>query len=235
LDYGFPRPLTLGDALPYAIPLTMLAGAAALLLIRRPPIGYPAVWFFAILAPTSSVVPIATEVAAERRMYLPLAGAIVLLVIAVRALAGRLPGRIRPVYAVSALAALAAAALLAATWHRNALYGDPVAMWEASVHAVPDNHRARTNLGVALVAAGRVDEAIGRFDEALRLEPDAPRTGYNLANALAATGRTEEAAAAARKALAQAEAAGNAELAEEIRARLELYRRETPYRAPNGN
>ncbi|MHC4967156.1 MAG: tetratricopeptide repeat protein [Planctomycetota bacterium] len=193
LDYGFPRPLTIGDTLPYAILLTVLAGAAALLLIRRPPIGYPAAWFFVILAPTSSVVPIATEVAAERRMYLPLAGVIVLLVVAVGALAARIPGRFRPAYAASALAALAAAALLAATWQHNALYGDPVAMWEASAHAVPDNHRARTNLGVALTAAGRLDEAIDQLQEALRLEPDATRAGYNLANALAARGRAEEA------------------------------------------
>ena len=35
-------------------------------------LGFLGVWFFVTLAPTSSVVPIATEVGAERRMYLPL-------------------------------------------------------------------------------------------------------------------------------------------------------------------
>ena len=38
----------------------------------RPPLGFPGAWFFLTLAPTSSILPIATEVGAERRMYLPL-------------------------------------------------------------------------------------------------------------------------------------------------------------------
>ena len=50
------------------------------LLWRNHPVGYLLTWLFVILSPTS-VVPILTEIAAERRMYLPLASLAVLFVV----------------------------------------------------------------------------------------------------------------------------------------------------------
>ena len=53
--------------------LVLALGVATLLALRRHRrLGFLGVWFFVTLAPTSSIVPIATEVGAERRMYLPL-------------------------------------------------------------------------------------------------------------------------------------------------------------------
>ena len=49
-----------------------LACSRCVALRARPRLGFLGAWFFVTLAPTSSVVPIATEVGAERRMYLPL-------------------------------------------------------------------------------------------------------------------------------------------------------------------
>jgi hypothetical protein len=226
LDYGFPLPLSLADVLSQALLLAGVALLAAVLLVRRHPAGYPLAWLLVTLAPTSSVVPIVTEVAAERRMYLPLAGAAALAVSAAWLLVARVPAErwaVRPRAAGAGLVALVALSLTAVTWRRNALYRDPVALWQATVEAVPDNHRAHTNLGAALVAAGRLDEAIERFELALRVKPETPHTGLNLANALAAKGRDEQAHAMATDALAWAEDAGDAALAADIRARFALY------------
>ena len=81
LDYGLPQSVSLREALPpAAVVLTlMLFTAAAWHRHRR--LAFLGTWFFLTLAPSSSVVPIATEVGAERRMYLPLAAIIVLVVI----------------------------------------------------------------------------------------------------------------------------------------------------------
>jgi tetratricopeptide (TPR) repeat protein len=202
LDHGFPQRLSIGDVWPFAILLAALVAATVLLFIRRPRLGFPVLWFLVTLAPTSSFVPIATEVAAQRRMYLPLTGLVVLAVAVAWALLERVARRRRPVVVATLTAVLVAAPLIVVTWKRNARYRDPVAMWEASVLAVPDNHRARTNLGIALATGGRLDEAIEQFEASLGIEPDAARTTYNLANALAAHGRLDEAIGRYRTVLA---------------------------------
>jgi tetratricopeptide (TPR) repeat protein len=49
------------------------------------------------------------------------------------------------------------------------------------------------NIGVALVQAGRVQEAIRHYEQALRIKPDYAEAHYNLGLALAQAGKTQEA------------------------------------------
>jgi protein O-mannosyl-transferase len=79
--YGEPRALVLGDVLPEASLILALAALACWSWWKAPRVGVLALAFFLVLAPTSSVVPIATEVGAERRMYLPLMALTVLVVL----------------------------------------------------------------------------------------------------------------------------------------------------------
>jgi hypothetical protein len=80
-NYGWPAPLTLADVLPQAAIVCALLAATLAAMFRWPAVGFAGCWFFLTLAPTSSVVPIATEVGAERRMYLPLVALITLAVV----------------------------------------------------------------------------------------------------------------------------------------------------------
>jgi Flp pilus assembly protein TadD len=57
-----------------------LLGATLWAFRWRPWLGFLGAWFFLILAPTSSVLPSFGEVAAERRMYLPLAAVVTLVI-----------------------------------------------------------------------------------------------------------------------------------------------------------
>ncbi|MBM4012660.1 MAG: tetratricopeptide repeat protein [Planctomycetes bacterium] len=57
----------------------------------------------------------------------------------------------------------------------------------------PDLGETHNNLGTALSAKGRLDEAIEQFKEAVRVTPHVPMIHVNLANALAAGGRFAEA------------------------------------------
>jgi len=59
----------------------------------------------------------------------------------------------------------------------------------------PDLGETHNNLGTALSAKGRLDEAIEQFKEAVRVTPHVPAIHVNLANALAAGGRFGEAEA----------------------------------------
>ena len=87
----FPRPLVF-DYGPVIPPLdawgigavaivSALFLAAVVASVRFPKVGFLGLAFFAMLAPTSSFVPISTQVAAEHRMYLPLASVLVLLAV----------------------------------------------------------------------------------------------------------------------------------------------------------
>jgi Flp pilus assembly protein TadD len=189
LDYGFVRPLAIGAAAPHALLLLVLLGATAVAFARRPWAAFAALWFFVILAPTSSFVPIATEVAAERRAYLPLAGIVVMVVAAIWPLVSKTRW-LGPVLLVVATIALASV-----TWQRNALYRDPAAMWQANTVLVPDNHRAFTNLGIALAQSGRLDDAVTALEQAVEIEPRSTRANYNLANVLVTLGQRQEAIA----------------------------------------
>jgi tetratricopeptide (TPR) repeat protein len=52
---------------------------------------------------------------------------------------------------------------------------------------------AHIGLGLALVRVGKVQEAIGHYEQALRFDPDSLKAHYNLGNALLRVGRVQEA------------------------------------------
>ena len=69
------------EIVPYFTVLALLGLATAVALWRWPKFGFLGACFFFILAPASSIVPVATQTAAEHRMYLPLAAVLILLVV----------------------------------------------------------------------------------------------------------------------------------------------------------
>jgi tetratricopeptide (TPR) repeat protein len=65
----------------------------------------------------------------------------------------------------------------------------------------PNRADVEINLGAALSASGRVEEAAKHYQAGIQLKPDQPEGRYNLANALAALGRRDEAVAHYREVL----------------------------------
>ena len=86
LDYDWRAASSLAQVAVPGLLLTVLLAATVWGLMRRSPAAFAGAWFFLILAPTSSVLPVVTEVAAEHRMYLPVAGVIALVVLILFAL-----------------------------------------------------------------------------------------------------------------------------------------------------
>jgi tetratricopeptide (TPR) repeat protein len=183
-DYGTPLVRDPATVAPQAALLLLLLGATGWALRRKPALGFLGAWFFLILAPSSSVVPVATQTMAEHRMYLPLAAVLTLVVLGAHAAAGR-----RALFALLALAAVAGAL----TARRNLAYHSELVLWADTVARRPENPRARTNLGIALTEAGRLPEAIAQFGESLRLRPDEAATHLNLCHALTRLDRAAEA------------------------------------------
>ena len=193
LYYDWPALRSVGEAWPWLLAIVPLAAAAAWAAIRRRPAGFAAALFFMVLAPSSSVVPMPTELVGERRMYLPLAAVLALAASAALVLLRRAGWNGGP--AVPALVTGAAAAVLAVTTAvRVRDYRSEEAIWRDTAAKSPRSALVRNNLGRALAAQGRVDEAVAEYREALRIDPRHAATLSKLGNALADQGRFEEAA-----------------------------------------
>jgi len=183
-DYGTGLVQHFAAVAPQALVLTLLVAGTIFMLRYRPVLGFLGAWFFAILAPSSSVVPLVAQTMAEHRMYLPLAAVVVLIVWGLHRLLG---GRSFPV-----LLALAAA-FGWLTSQRNETYRTEERIWRDTVAKCPDSERAHYGLGAALTRAGQTAASVAEYEEALRLKPDYAEAHSNLANVLKAEGRTAEA------------------------------------------
>ena len=165
---------------------------------------YGTAWFFLVLAPTSSFIPIA-DVLVEHRVYLASWGFLVVAVLGGRHLLARLvPGREARVGMI--LVGLAWGVLAVVAWQRNAVWESELALWSDAVAKAPGKARPRLGLGTALARRGDLPGAIAQLRAGLELAPlDA--TGlrvallHDLGTALLSAGRTEEAIAPLREAV----------------------------------
>ena len=163
--------------------VVVLIGATAWALVRRPGAGFLGFLFFALLAPSSSFVPVATQTMAEHRMYLPLAVLVSAAVLGAYAWLGR-----RSLWLWAAVALAGGVG----TWVRNLDYRSERAIWADTVAKRPGNVRAHFNLGVALSAGGDKAGARAAWAATLRIEPAHVGASAKLAESLAEAGRAEE-------------------------------------------
>ena len=190
--YEWPVARTAGAILPGAALVLALLGATALAFARRPPAGFLGAWFFVILAPSSSVVPI-YHIAAERRMYLPLAAvACAVVLTARRALAPRTQ---------AALLTAAALVLALLTVARNEDYRTRYPLERRDLAWPPASASAWNAHGAWLARNGRLEEAISCYRKAEELRPVSRTTHVNLASAWIKLGRLEEAEDSVQRAL----------------------------------
>ena len=177
LDYGWPIAKGLTEVLLPATLIVFLLGLILWLLWRKSAAAFLGVWFLLILAPTSSIMPIA-DPCVEHRMYLPLAAVVTLGVLAAY-WAGRRVLRIAEfaddTQAVAGGAAGMTAVLLVVgvfgvlTHLRNEDYRSSAAIWADVVRQRPNNRRGHIFLADALLAEGRLAEAEAHYNQALRV------------------------------------------------------------------
>jgi len=212
LDYqGWPMARSILDVAPQAALVVLIVAATVFALVRRQPWGFVGAWFFALLAPSSSFLPLATEIAAERRMYAALAGVVVVVVVGAyligRRLLDRLVADARARHAAGSIAAVVlvgglVATLTVVTRGRNRDYWSEEHLWQDAVEKRPDNPRARLNYGVNLSLARRFPEAEQQLREAIRLKDTDASAHGNLGSVLCSLGRLDEGVAHLERAIA---------------------------------
>jgi tetratricopeptide (TPR) repeat protein len=90
-------------------------------------------------------------------------------------------------------AAIALLILGVSTWRQAHIYQSMEALWGDTLMKNPQCWMAQNNLGLVLVSLGRVPEAIGHFEQALRIDPDLAEVHNNLGLVLVSLGRVPEA------------------------------------------
>jgi protein O-mannosyl-transferase len=140
--------------------LALVVGAVALIVVaarrRQHLAAFGVAWFFVALVPVSNLMPIPIP-AADRFLYLPLAGISLAVAACVAVLAERLPATARR----PALAASAAvlAAFIVGCNVRHAAWRDDRTLWRVTVATNPRACGAQSAIGGQLLSQGMADNA----------------------------------------------------------------------------
>jgi tetratricopeptide (TPR) repeat protein len=193
-DFAISRTVLEHGALWGLIGLAALAAAAVCFRRRYPLASYGYFVFLLLLAPTSSVLPIADPIA-ERRMYLPILG---LLLIALEFLRRWKTSR------GTLAATLAGCALIAGLlcWQRSQVWSSATALWEDAAAKSPGKQRVQEQLGFAYYSEGRCPLALDRYQAAARAAKPDYRLLVEWAGALDCVNRLDDALDKLRQAAA---------------------------------
>jgi tetratricopeptide (TPR) repeat protein len=195
----------------YVVPVVLLSALALWLLKRNHPVGFLLVFVGAVLAPTS-IMPILTEMAAERRMYLPLAALVVLVVVGIYLFVRRQlalsaaardssPDSKAPIMAASVSVIVLVIIYSTVGSHRISDYHNETLMWQQVAESQPLNYMAHYNLGLIYNQAGRDADSIKELQASIEAHPRYPNARSALGFALMHAGRVPEAIASIQAAL----------------------------------
>jgi tetratricopeptide (TPR) repeat protein len=202
----WPHPLCFNYEWPIAAPLSVILPAIVVGLMIAATVrglrggrtwGFLGAWFFLILTPTSSILPL-QQLAFEHRVYLSLAAVLTAVVLGAYVFGQRWSrqGMFSGGVGMAMGVCLVTAAALLLGWlsfQRNKAYETPISIWQDTVLKAPQNRYAHSNLGLLLTQAKRPAEGAEHLQEALRLKHDFAGAHTNLGVALADLGRIPEA------------------------------------------
>jgi tetratricopeptide (TPR) repeat protein len=200
VDTVWPSKLAIVYPLDAQLPVVRVVASAALLGVlffiawrwrsNRPWLITGWLWYIGMLVPVIGLVQVGVQARADRYTYLPLIG----IFIAVVFLAREVVSRLRPGPKVAgALAAVGLLGFAAATLRQLSYWQNSEALFARTLAVTKENVVAHLNLGVALEEAGKKEEALAQYREALRIQPHSAHGHNNMANVFAALGKTEEA------------------------------------------
>jgi tetratricopeptide (TPR) repeat protein len=173
------------EALPYITVTLLVIAFSSWALVNKPKLGFLGAWFFIILSPTTSFIPIAKEPIAENRLYLPLISICTLVILGLWHFTSK-----RIFYIITSVLILVCVGL---SISRICQYETGFSIWRDTVSKAPENPGAHINLGNMWdKEKHNTDEAIHEYRTALALDPLNPEANSNLANLITQTPHHEE-------------------------------------------
>ena len=136
-------------------------------------------WFLGTLVPMIGLVQVGVQAMADRYAYIPLLGIFVIVCWGAADLIGtwHVPAMVAAVGAAVILLALGTAL------HRQVgFWSDNVALWTHTLAITKGNYVAEDSLATAMIAQGRMEEALPHLRRARLLRPDDPMATLNIAS-----------------------------------------------------
>ena len=159
----------------------LFLGATTIMVVARRNHPYLLVgwlWFLGTLVPMIGLVQVGEQAMADRYAYLPYLGLFLMVCWGVAEWA---KGRRIEVRGMATASAVLLAALVVLTARQIGYWRDNVTLWTHALQVTSDNFVAENNLGGALVAEGRSEEAIAHFRRAMAINPSDPMSKLNVA------------------------------------------------------
>jgi tetratricopeptide (TPR) repeat protein len=188
--YPFPEKLSWPVAAACAV---VVVGITLLLvrMFRRAPfllVGW--LWYLGTLVPVIGLVQVGEQARADRYTYVPLVGIFVMVAWSVAAVVRRWP---RTKWATCGVLGAIGVACLVLTRMQVGYWKDSESLFRHAIDVTQGNYVAYNNLGVVERDRHRLTQAIGDYQEALRIRPSSLEAHNNLSEALLKEGRLDEA------------------------------------------
>jgi tetratricopeptide (TPR) repeat protein len=162
-------------------------------------VSFGLLWFFVAVAPRSTIIPSA-ELVCDYKTYLASIGVLFIVAVALTYLFVTAWALLRnvPFYFLTREAHLIALTCVLlcvglSAYERNKIWASGVAFWQDNVQKAPNKARSHNNFGVALSEAGRVDESIAEYHQAIALDAHYADPLSNLSVAYSMKGEVDKA------------------------------------------
>jgi len=193
-------PVHLAIFYPYRqfLPSWQVFGAASILLgisiaviyaIKKAPflfVGW--FWYLGTLVPVIGLMQVGKQSIADRYTYFPSIGIAIMLAWSVVYLS-----KVKLCKIIIIPAAIILAALTYLTWQQCGYWKNSIVLYNHVLRATEDNYLAHNNIGMALSAEGKNDEAITHYREAIDINPSYVDAHYNLADTFVKQNKIDQA------------------------------------------
>ena len=170
--------------------LAFITWQAIRLLHRSPYMIVGWLWFLGTLVPVIGLVQVGIQSMADRYMYLPMIG---LLIITAWGIPELISGwRYKRLWLVAS-AIIAVTVLSIVTWKQTGYWKDSISLFSHAINVTENNPVAHYNLGTALAKIGETDQAIVHYRKALAINPIQPQIYIGLGLALDKQGDADQA------------------------------------------
>ena len=170
-----------------AVLLILVISVAVILTMKRLPylfVGW--FWYSVSILPVIGIIPVGNNAMADRYVYLPSIGIVIMLAWGIPLLFKSDDLR-KKILLPAGAAALAILSVL--TWQQCGYWKNNSILFNRAVQINKDSALAHNNLGLTLFIDGRIEEAVDHYNESIRIKPDYAGVYNNRGSAYAKLGQ----------------------------------------------